>query len=100
LQTVYKDIQAENAEMLGISSDAQAANKQTVNQLKLTFPLLSDVNKEAINAYNATDPFNRNIARPQYVIIDEKGIIVWKFLDVRLNGRLDPAKIVEALRNL
>jgi len=86
--------------MLSISSDAQGANKQTVNQLGLTFPLLSDVNKEAINAYNATDPFNRNIARPQYVIVDEAGIVRWTFLDVRLNGRLDPMKVVEALKNL
>ena len=64
------------------------------------FPLLSDVERQTIAAYNATDPLNRNIARPQYYIIDENGIIQWKSLDVRLAGRLEPLKIVEELKKL
>lgn len=100
MQQVYPEIQAAGAEILVISSDTQAANKQTATQLQLGFPLLSDTRKEAIAAYNATDPLSRNIARPQYAIIDERGIIQWKFLDVRLGGRLDPAQILEALKKL
>ena len=84
--------------MLVISSDTQAANKRTAEQEKLGFPLLSDVKKEAIAAYNATDPFNSNIARPQFYICGEDGVIQWKFLDVRKSGRLDPAKLIAELK--
>lgn len=100
MQNVYKEIRAEGTEILTISSDTQAANKQTAQQLKIGFPLLSDTGKQAIAAYNATDPLNPNIARPQYYIIDETGTIRWKFLDVRLGGRLDPARIIEELKRL
>ena len=105
LQDVYKDIRAEGAEMLVITSDTQAANKKTARQIKSGFPLLSDKKVEAITAYNANDPFNQNIARPQFYIIDENGVIEngvirWKILDVRRAGRIDPAKVVAELKKL
>jgi len=100
LQNVYKEIRDEGTEILSISSDTQAATKQTAQQIKASFPLLSDTKKQAIAAYNATDPLNPGIARPQYYIIDETGVIRWKFLDVRTGGRIDPAKIIEQLRKL
>lgn len=83
-----------------ISSDNQATTKQTAQQFKEAFLFLSDVKKAAIGAYNATDPFNPNIARPQTYVIDATGVIRWKFLDVRTGGRIDPAKIIEELKKL
>ena len=94
LQKSYKDIQAAGAELLFITSDQLAADFQT------GFPKLLDPETTAIAAYNATDPLNHRIARPQYYIVDGNGIIRWKFLDVRLAGRLDPAKLVEVLKGL
>lgn len=92
MQKAYKDIHAEDAELLFITSDRIAADFRT------DFPKLLDPETTVIDAYNATDPLNHRIARPLYYIVDGNGIIRWKFLDVRLGGRLDPAKLVEALK--
>ena len=100
LQKSYQAIKAQNAELVAITTDAQAVVKDTANKFGLRFVTLSDPNRLAINAYNAADPFNPRIARPQYYIIDEAGIIQWKFLDERKVGRLPAPKVVEALRNL
>ncbi len=94
MQKAYKDIHAVGAELLFITSDQLAADFRT------DFPKLLDPETTVIAAYNATDPLNHRIARPLYYIVDENGVIRWKFLDVRLGGRLDPAKLVEALRGL
>jgi alkyl hydroperoxide reductase subunit AhpC len=94
LQNVYKGIQAEDAEVLFITSDARPAD------FKTGFPKLLDPKTKAIAAYNVADPRNRKIARPLYYIVDENGVIRWKFVDVRLAGRLDPAKLVDALKKL
>ena len=91
---------AENAELVVISTDEPAVVKSTANKYKLGFVTLSDTNKEAIGSYNAADPFNPRIARPQFYIIDESGVIRWKFLDNRKVDRLKPNKVVEALKKL
>lgn len=83
-----------------ITTDKQAVVKDTANKLGLEFVTLSDPDRQAIDAYNAADPFNPRIARPQYYIVDESGIIRWKFLDERKVGRLPAPKVVEALKNL
>lgn len=94
MQKAYKDIHAVGAELLFITSDKIAADFRT------DFPKLLDPETTVIATYNATDPLNHRIARPLYYIVGENGVIRWKFLDVRLGGRLDPAKLVEALRGL
>lgn len=100
LQKSYQAIKAENAELVVITTDEQAVVKNTANNLGLRFVTLSDPGRQAINAYNAADPFNPRIARPQYYIIDESGVIQWKFLDNRKVDRLPAPKVVEALKNL
>ena len=100
LQKVYQAIKAENTELVVITTDEPAVVKKTANDNRLGFVTLSDRNRQAIDPYNAADPFNPRIARPQYYIIDENGIIQWKFLDERKVGRLAASKVVDALKNL
>ena len=100
MQKSYQAIRAENAELVVITTDAQAVVKDTANNNGLEFVTLSDRNTQVIGAYNATDPFNPRIARPQYYIIDETGVIKWKFLDNRKLDRLPAPKVVEALKKL
>lgn len=91
---------AENAELVAITTDKPGVVKNTANDNGLGFVTLSDPNRQAIDAYNAADPFNPRIARPQYYIIDETGVIRWKFLDNRKLDRLPASKVVEALKKL
>ena len=106
MQKVYADIQAVGAEVIAISSDIPEQTKRAIKSVKdrfgveVRFPVLSDAEGQTINAYNAEDPFNPRIARPQYHIIDENGVVRWKFVDVRLGGRINPAQVVEELKKL
>ena len=100
MQNFYKDIQAEGAELIAISVDSKATTKLTVERTNADFVVLSDTEKQSITAYNATDPLNPKIARPQTYIIDLDGVIRWKFLDVRLGQRLNPATVVNELKKL
>ena len=100
MQKDYDAIRALNAEVIAISSDNQEKTKQTVNRTKAGFPVLADVEMTVIAAYNATDPLNRGLARPITYIIDESGVIRWKFLDIRVGDRIDTAKLIEVLRAL
>lgn len=106
LQQDYAAIQAAGAELLAISTDNAARAKKTIEDVKrragveIEFPLLGDPELKAINAYNAKDPLNPRIARPMTYIIDESGVIRWKFLDVRVGNRLKGDRIVAELKSL
>ena len=106
LQQDYAAIQAAGAELLAISTDNAAQAKKAIEDVKrragveIEFPLLGDPELKTINAYNAKDPLNPRIARPMTYIIDESGVIRWKFLDVRVGNRLKGDRIVAELKSL
>ena len=106
LQQDYAAIQAAGAELLVISTDNAAQAKDAIEKVKrrdnveIEFPLLGDPELKTIDAYNARDPLNRGIARPMTYIIDENGVIRWKFLDVRVGNRLKGDRIVAELKGL
>jgi len=86
--------------VIAISADAQDVVGRTRERIGAEFLLLGDPDTEAIRAYNAQDPLNPRIARPQFYIIDETGVIRWKWLDTRTAGRVDPVVVLAALREL
>ena len=102
----YAAIQAEGAEVIALSSDTPAQAKEAIERgvrrfgVKVRFPVLSDAETQAIAAYNMTDPFNKRLARPITYIIDENGIIRWKFLDVRVGLRIPTTTIINELKKL
>lgn len=106
LQQDYAAIKAEGAELLAISTDNAAQAKKAIEDVKrhagveIEFPLLADPELKTIDAYNARDPLNGRIARPMTYIVDESGVIRWKFLDVRVGNRLKGERIVAELKGL
>jgi alkyl hydroperoxide reductase subunit AhpC len=106
LQPNYEAIQAAGAELLAISADNPAQAKDAITKVKrqrnveIEFPLLGDPELKTIDAYNVRDPLNPRIARPMTYIIDESGVIRWKFLDVRGANRLKGDRIVTELKGL
>ena len=106
MQPNYEAIQAAGAELLAISADNPAQAKDAITKVKrqrnveIEFPLLGDPELKTIDAYNARDPLNPRIARPMTYIIDEDGVIRWKFLDVRGANRLKGDRIVAELKGL
>lgn len=106
MQQDYAAIQAAGAELLAISADNAAKAKSAIEKVKrrgnaeIEFPLLGDPELKTIDAYNARDPLNPRIARPMTYIVDENGVIRWKFLDVRVGNRLKGDRIVAELKGL
>lgn len=100
LQAGYEDIKAQGAEIIAISADSQTLTGLTRQHLGITYLLLSDENREAINAYNVIDTGNMSIARPATYIIDQDGHLVWKFLDVRFDTRVSSEQILTELKKL
>ena len=100
MQTGYEDIRTEGAEIIAISADSQALTGLTKQNLKITYLLLSDKNKEAIDAYNVIDTGDMSIARPATYIIDQSGNIAWKFLDARFDTRVSSEQILTELKKL
>ena len=106
MQHDYAAIQEAGAELLAISADNAAKAKSAIEKVKrrdnveIEFPLLGDLELKTIDAYNARDPLNPRIARPMTYIVDENGVIRWKFLDVRVGNRLKGDRIVAELKGL
>ena len=67
-----------NAEVFGISIDTHFTLKKYKEEQGLTFPLLSDFNKEAITAYDVTyEEFvmMKGVAKRAAFLVDKEGII-------------------------
>jgi len=99
LQQNYDKIKAEGAELIAISSDNQAATKKSVDNRKLKFPVLSDSERETIDAYNVIDPNNKRIARPSGFVIKLNGTVAWATLGTK-NHRVPTAQILTELGKL
>ena len=100
LQTGYEDIKAQGAEIIAISADPRILVGLTKQNLNITYLLLSDENKEAIDAYNVIDTGNMSIARPATYIIDQDGRVAWKFLDAKFDTRVSSDQILTELKKL
>ena len=88
------------AELITISGDSQFGASLTRNDLGLTFPVLSDEDFDAVNAYNVLDQGSRNWANPSAFIVDEEGIIVWTDIGSRYGHRTTSTDIITALQGL
>ena len=94
------DLNKVNARVLGVSTDTFFALKAWGDQHKLTFPLLSDYNKNVIRTYGVVNPDMiglKDIAKRAVFVIDRHGIV--RHREVLDDARNEPdyGKIKEAL---
>jgi len=103
----FRDSMAElgkvSAQVLGISVDTFFANKAFADSQQLNFPLLSDFNKEVIDAYGVTNPDMiglKNIAKRSVFVIDRDGTV--RHAEVLDDARNEPDydKVKEAVAKL
>ena len=86
--------------MLGISTDTFFALKAWGDQQKLTFPLLSDYNKDVIRKYGVVNPDMiglKDIAKRAVFVIDRNGVV--RHREVLEDARNEPNydKVKQAL---
>jgi len=76
-------LQASDTEVFGISIDSPAANAAFAKQIGVTFPLLSDMNRDVLARYgilDTMDKFASQGVKPQWArrttfVINKQGVI-------------------------
>jgi peroxiredoxin len=106
LQLRASDFQAAGAKLVAVSVDPVEQNRGVVERLGLSFPVLSDPELRAIDAFGlrhvggypmAEPPATGDIARPAVYVIDA-GAIRWRDLTDSYRIRVDPDDVLAALR--
>ena len=92
-------LRALDAEVLGISVDSYYANEAFAQQLRLSFPLLSDFHRQVSIAYGLLNPdaFYSNRA---LIVVDKQGTIVHRDQTPTLADVPDNERLVKALESL
>ena len=96
------DIRDAGAVVLGMSPDSLESHDKFISKFELNFPLLSDVEKETINAYDAwgeKETFGKKsmgILRKTF-LIDERGKIAQIWPTVSVDGHAD--EVLAAVRS-
>ena len=79
LQRELKSIEDAGIQLVGISYDEPAALKRFADQMKISFPLLSDPGSKMIDAYHIRNEAARGraegVPNPGTFILDREGII-------------------------
>jgi thioredoxin-dependent peroxiredoxin len=73
-------LEASNTQVLGISIDSPADNAAFAKSIGVTFPLLSDMNRESLTAYGVLKKYDvkggkYEWARRTSFVVDKEGII-------------------------
>jgi peroxiredoxin len=90
-QANLEKLEAADTQVLGVSMDSPFSNKAWAEQIKVSFPLLSDWGGDVTRQYGLYDD-NRKIGRRVNLLIDKDGKIAEIQLD---NDAVDPTKIVD-----
>ena len=97
-------MRAKGGRVLAISVDAPELSRRVVEDDELAFPILSDATRETIRAYGLVHAGGgldeEDIALPAQLLVAEDGRIVWSHVARRIQGRVSPARTLEAIERL
>ena len=82
--------------MLAVSADSPADGQRVASELKLSYPILSDIYRNHIRAYGVLHP-SEGIARPSMFIVNKEGKIVWKYIGMDASDRPAMATVLQQL---
>jgi peroxiredoxin len=92
-----------DGQVVAVSVDSAQKNLQVQARHGLDFPLLSDPDLVAIDAFGLRHPkgmLDNDIARPATFILDREGRIVWKELTDNWRIRIRPGPVLEQLQKI
>jgi peroxiredoxin len=88
--------------VIAVSVDTIEENVRLAERLGLEFPILSDVQEEAIRTWGLVHenakPGGGAIARPAIFLVEPDGTISWRHLTDDYRVRVRPEKILQVLR--
>jgi len=90
--------------VIAISVDSVEDNRKVVEKLGLEYRVLSDGDREIIQAYGLLHPGasinGGDIARPATLVVDADGVVRWRNLTENWRVRVQPEPVIEALEGL
>lgn len=97
-QDDLSELQEAGVQVLGISVDSGWTQKAFAASLGVTFPLLSDFNKEVCTAYGTLRP--EGFSNRVYVLVDGQGIVRYVHTMPTPGERLENADLLREVRKL
>ena len=98
--------QKERIQILAISIDTHDESKKFGEMLRkrfdgeFDFPLLEDKDHKVINRYGVFNPDDRGWPHPSTFVIDPKGVVRWKFIEVDYKKRASNEQIRRELAKI
>ena len=105
MQSRISEFRQTGAEVVAICVDSIEKNAGVVTRLNLDFPILSDPDLKATDAFglrhkDGYPPNGTDIARPGIFIIDRDGVVRWRKLAENWRIRVRPETVLEHLANI
>jgi len=104
LQRDLKSIEDAGIQLVGISYDEPAALKRFADQMKITFPLLSDPESQTIDAYHIRNEAAKGraegVPNPGTFILDREGMIRAKLFLEGYRERHTTEALIEAAKTI
>ena len=104
LQRDLKSIEDAEIQLVGISYDEPAALKRFADQMKITFPLLSDPGSRTIDAYHIRNEAAKGraegVPNPGTFILDREGMIRAKLFLEGYRQRHTTEALIEAAKSI
>ena len=95
--------QKEKVQILAVSVDSHDDSKKFSEMLRkrfegdFDFPLLEDKNHKVIDRYGIFNPDGNGWPHPSTYVIDPKGVVRWKFVEVDYKKRASNEQIRQQL---
>ena len=92
-------------QILAVSIDSHEDSKRFIQKLQerfpgnYDFPFLEDRNHKVIDRYGILNPEGSGWPHPATYVIDPRGIVRWKFIEVDYRKRPTNEQILRALRS-
>ena len=96
----------EKVQILTVSIDSHEDSKKFVQKLQekftgdLDFPMLEDKDHRVIDRYGILNPDGKGWPHPATYVIDQQGVVRWKFVEVDYRKRPTNEQILQALRKI
>ena len=104
LQRDLKSIEDAGIQLVGISYDEPAALKRFADQMKISFPLLSDPGSKTIDAYHIRNEAAKGravgVPNPGTFILDREGVIRAKLFLEGYRQRHTTDALIEAAKTI
>jgi peroxiredoxin len=88
-------------QIAALSVDAPSESARVASRHDLSFPILCDVDRTVTDAFGlrheTSNPAGEDIPIPAHVLIKPDGQIVWRFISGRVQERLTPDEVLDAL---